>query len=250
MHVDWWTLALQTINVLILVWLLGRFFYRPVVDIIEKRRAVATKLLDEANAARSAADAEKADIAATRQGFATEHEKIIVDARTKAEAERDTILKQANEIASKLHADGETMLARDRVAMQEVMVQRAGALAVDIARRLLERLPAETTSAAFLEGLSRQVKELPPKSRALLADVANAEVVTAAPLSQSLEAQYRKALEGIIGTNAKLTFRCDPSLIAGLEIRSNAVILRNNWQEDLARILKEVGTDGGQQQAS
>ena len=32
MHIDWWTLALQTVNVLVLIWLLARFFFRPVMD--------------------------------------------------------------------------------------------------------------------------------------------------------------------------------------------------------------------------
>jgi F-type H+-transporting ATPase subunit b len=30
MHLDPWTLALQTINVLVLVWLLAHFLFRPV----------------------------------------------------------------------------------------------------------------------------------------------------------------------------------------------------------------------------
>ena len=34
MRIDWWTLALQAVNVLILVWLLGRFLFRPVMDAI------------------------------------------------------------------------------------------------------------------------------------------------------------------------------------------------------------------------
>ena len=39
MRIDWWTLALQTFNVLVLVLILGRFLFRPVVAIIEERRA-------------------------------------------------------------------------------------------------------------------------------------------------------------------------------------------------------------------
>ena len=41
MHIDWSTLALQTINVLILVWILARFLFRPVREIIAKRQAKA-----------------------------------------------------------------------------------------------------------------------------------------------------------------------------------------------------------------
>ena len=55
MHIDWWTLALQTVNVLVLIWLLARFFFRPVVDIVAKRQEEANKLLADAAAARQEA---------------------------------------------------------------------------------------------------------------------------------------------------------------------------------------------------
>ena len=50
MRIDWTTLALQTINVLVLVWLLARFLFRPVMTIIAERRAAAEKLLADAAA--------------------------------------------------------------------------------------------------------------------------------------------------------------------------------------------------------
>ncbi len=43
MHFDWSTLILQTIDVLVLLWLLRRFLFRPVVAIIEERRNAAEK---------------------------------------------------------------------------------------------------------------------------------------------------------------------------------------------------------------
>ena len=56
MPIDWWTLALQTVNVLILVWLLARFFCRPVAAmIVAKRQEQASKLLADAVAARQEA---------------------------------------------------------------------------------------------------------------------------------------------------------------------------------------------------
>ena len=39
MEIDWWTLAIQTVNFLVVVWLLSRFLYRPVRRMIEAREA-------------------------------------------------------------------------------------------------------------------------------------------------------------------------------------------------------------------
>ena len=41
MQIDWWTFALQTINFVVLVWLLWRVLYKPVREVIEKRKALA-----------------------------------------------------------------------------------------------------------------------------------------------------------------------------------------------------------------
>ncbi len=41
MRIDWSTLALQTINALVLIWLLARFLFRPVAGIIAERQKAA-----------------------------------------------------------------------------------------------------------------------------------------------------------------------------------------------------------------
>src|SRR5210317_1032300 len=57
MQIDWWTLGLQTINFLVVIWLLSRFLYRPIRKIIEEREA-ADKAASDA-AAQKLADAEE-----------------------------------------------------------------------------------------------------------------------------------------------------------------------------------------------
>ncbi len=72
MSIDWWTLALQALNVLILIWLLARFFWRPVAGMIEQRRTAAQSLLSDAEAKHAEAEAALADIARTQAGFTQE----------------------------------------------------------------------------------------------------------------------------------------------------------------------------------
>ena len=96
MHIDLWTLALQTINVLVLVWLLARFLFRPVAAIIAARRAAADKLLADAAAKLQQATDEAAAIAHQREGLAGEGQRILAEARATAEAERATLMQHAD----------------------------------------------------------------------------------------------------------------------------------------------------------
>lgn len=59
MQIDWWTLGLQTVNALVLIWLLAHFLFRPVVDAIATRQKAAGQLLADAQAAKTAAENER-----------------------------------------------------------------------------------------------------------------------------------------------------------------------------------------------
>ncbi len=79
MSIDWWTLGLQTINALVLIWILSRFLFRPVSAIIAERRQAARDELDraaeamkEAKQVKQAAEAERADFAAERASLIDE----------------------------------------------------------------------------------------------------------------------------------------------------------------------------------
>ena len=69
MTVDWWTLGIQAVNVIVLIWLLARFFWRPVAAMIEQRRVMAQQILTDAETKRSQATELLRRIERTRAGF-------------------------------------------------------------------------------------------------------------------------------------------------------------------------------------
>jgi F-type H+-transporting ATPase subunit b len=240
MHLDPWTLALQTINVLVLVWLLAHFLFRPVSAIIAERRLAADALMGDAEAARAKVAAEAAGLAQQRQGLANEGERIVAAARNEAEAERAAMMRQAEEAAVQLRADAQQAIARDQQSMRESLEHEAANLAVTIASRLLERLPAHTLNRAFLEGLAEVLATHPSRAALLNAPI---EVRSAAPLDATSQADCRAMLEHLIGGTPKLNFRTDPSLLAGIELASPDTVIRNTWQADLERITHALQQD-------
>src|ERR1700722_7212560 len=95
MTIDWWTLGIQTANVLILVWLLGRFFWRPMAAMIEQGRATAQRVLAEAEDKRTQAAAALVEIERTRAGFAKERDAILAAEHAAAEHEQTARLEDA-----------------------------------------------------------------------------------------------------------------------------------------------------------
>jgi F-type H+-transporting ATPase subunit b len=244
---DWWTLTLQAVNVLILAWLLGRFFYRPVSAIITARQAEARRVLSTADAARASVEKAQADIAATRKGFAVEREKLLQDARKEADAARASVLQAARAEADALRAENQAHWIRERAAAEDTLVARAGTLAVDIARRLIERLPQDAAADLFVESICRQIGALPQKDRELLALAADraipVDVASAGPLNDVQRQRCADAIKTAAGMKVAVAFRTDPGLIAGIRILGGEIAIDDSWRNDLNHVLKDLTAD-------
>jgi len=247
MHIDWWTLALQTVNVLILIWILARFFFRPVVNIVAKRQEATRKLLADAAAARHQAADARADADKVREEIGAERDRLIAEARTSAEMEKAKLLANASQEIAKLRSDAEAAIARDRIAAEQAIIARASELSVEIAQRLLGRLPPEVTLPAFLDGLCRELRTLSSEARESLTSAAAADhavaVVTAAPLSEMDAGRVRDALKASFGSALSFEFRTEPAIIAGIELHGRNTTVRNSWRGDLDRVRRELSRD-------
>ncbi len=247
MHFDWWTLALQTVNVLVLIWILARFLFRPVADIVAKRQEQTNKLLADAAAERKEAADIHADADKARAVIGAERDRLIAEARKSAQIENANQLAQSSQAIAKLRSEAEAVIARDRAAAQQAIIARASQVSVDIAQRLLGRLPPKIALTAFLDGLCQELRTLSPAARESFTSAAATgqaiEVVTAAPLSHEETARVREAVKEALGASPVFAFRADPTLIGGIELHSRNSIVRNSWRADLDKIAEELGRD-------
>jgi F-type H+-transporting ATPase subunit b len=251
MQVDWWTLALQTVNVLVLIWLLGRFLFRPVADIVARRQEQANKQLSDAATIQQHANEARAELEQARANIAAERDRLIADAHKAAESERAELLARANQEIVRLRAEADAAISRDRAAMEKTLIDRTRELSVEIARRLLARVPPTTAMDLFLRGLCQQVQAPSHQAPALTStagDNSTIEVVTASPLNNEEAERVRGALADLLGGKPVLVFRSDPAVIAGIELHSRHAVVRNSWRGDLDRIREELNRDGEQVQ--
>ena len=240
MRIDWWTLGLQTVNVLILVWILSRFLFRPVVAILEERRATAAKLLDDAKtakaqatAAREAAEAEAAQIAAGR-------DEVLRRAAADAETQRLAALAAARAEVERLRAAAETEIRGARAAEAAAASDGAAELAVDIARKLIARLPDSARVDGFVDGLAKALASLPDASRDAIGDDVKARLSVSRPLTPQETQSCRDALARALGRPLDFAVVVDRDIIAGLELETPHAVVCNSFRSDLARIVEEL----------
>ena len=249
MTIDWWTLGLQAVNVLILIWLLARFFFRPIAGVIAERQRQTEAALTEAADARKAADAARTDAEGLRRQFADERDKIVAEARTAGETARDALVKQAAGDIAAMKASAEETIAKERAAVAAETIDRAGTLAVDIAAKLVAALP-DRHDGAFLEKLCAEIDRLTAdlKKGLTAADGAEApEIVSAVPLSDTETGECRRRIAAALGTDLPLRFRVDPALLAGVELHGPHTVVRASWRGDLDHILTDLKRDADRQ---
>src|SRR5450432_3042720 len=228
MTVDWWTLGIQAVNVIILVWLLGRFFWRPVAAMIEQRRIVAQKILAEAETKRSEAITALAEIEQTRAGFAQERDAILAAAHEAAERTRVARLEELEKELASLQAAARAAIEKETDATDKAWAERATRLAVEIAERLAGRLDGSAVSATFLDWLIKEIRSLPdPARQAVAADGVILEAISAAPLGPADQERYRRLIVEAFGSHPQVTFKTDPALIAGLELHGPHLVINN-----------------------
>jgi F-type H+-transporting ATPase subunit b len=244
MTIEWWTLGFQTVNIVILVWLLGRFFWKPVAAIIEERRATAQTILADAEAKRSQATAALADIERTRAGFAEEREAILSSAHDTAAGERTALLVDASSEAVSLEAAAKTAIAKERDACEKAWVERAGLLAVEIAGRLASRLDGPKVRDTFLDWLLKAIHGLPEATRKEAGENSRSlKVISPAPLDPADQERYRGLIGEAFGSHPSITFTSDPALIAGLELHGPHLAVSNSWRADLGHILEGIARE-------
>lgn len=242
MTIDWWTLGLQTLNVLILLGLLQHFFWKPVAAIVAQRKAVAAKIVADRTALdRRAAEAE-ADAAKVRAGFAAERAALLAEAQLEAGRARDTVLAQARTEAAALQTAAQAAVQAGQDAARKAWADRSNELGVEIAGRLVARLGGDTVQAAFLDWLVGAIAALPEQARKALAEHAVAlNVVGTAPLTEAAQAQATDRIGAAFGYRPQIAYTTDPALIAGLELHAPHLAVSNSWRADLADILENLG---------
>lgn len=247
MTLDLWTLGFQTINVVVLVWLLRHFFWRPVSAMIAERRSTTEAALASAKATQDKATAALDAVARARAGFGDERDAILATAHADADKARTATLDDAARAAATLATVAKASIDKDRGDAEIAWRDGASGLAVDIAGRLAGRLTGEAVGAAFLDGLLASIRALPEAARqAATAEGAALEAVTAAPLDRAGQDRcgilIGEALAGGASVaRPQIAFRTDPALIAGFELHGPHFTVENSWRADLSRIREDVG---------
>ncbi len=247
MQIDWWTLALQTVNFLIVVWLLSRFLYRPVRRIIEEREAADRALAEDATRKAEVAETTRKDYEQKLADFAEAQRKEDAEFHAHLKQERQEQLDAAQREAEAIRAEARKRADNELSAVAEALRSQIAATAGDLAAAALGDGALLSASGAQAE-LARSFAGLGETGLAdLKADLAQPDaellLVSAQEMPDADAESWRDWLGERLGQGLVLRLETDPKLIGGVELRFPHAVLRVTVAERLRRASEALKKD-------
>jgi len=246
MLIDWFTVLAQVVNFLILVWLLKRFLYRPILDAIDAREQRIAKELADADAKKAEAQQERAEFQHKNEAFDEQRATLLGKATDEAKAERQRLLAEARQAADTLAAKRQEALRSEQRSLNEALSRRAREEVFAIARKALADLATSSLEERLGEVFIRRLHEMDDKAKAGLGEALKSasdpgRVRSAFDLPPEQRTAIQNAINEAFSADIHLRFETAPDLVSGIELTTDGQKVGWSIAEYLASLEKGVG---------
>ena len=236
MHFDWGTFLLEVLNFFVLLWILRRFLYQPILGVIAARQQKINDLLEDARQRQAEADAARQDFAARLAHWEQEKAQARHELTRDIAAERQRRLADVEQEAEEARARRHAREEQDRLECQRLGEQQALALGGRFVSRLLGRVASPELEQRLIAAMLADLSGLPPadieRVRAALRED-GLEIISAFPLPVQARDALMAALAQRLGELPTPVFRENPDLLAGLRLHAGSWVLAANLRDEL-----------------
>ncbi len=246
MLIDWFTVGAQALNFLILVWLMKRFLYQPILHAIDAREKRIAGELADADTKKVEAQKEHLEFQKKNEEFDQQRAALLTKATDEAKAERQRLLDEARKAADAWSAKRQASLLNDAQTLNQALSHRAQREVFAIARKALADLATTSLEERMVEVFTRHLRELDGNTKGGLAEAIRsaaepALVRSAFDLPAAQRAVIQNALNETFSADLRLRFEVAPELVSGIEIMTNGQKAGWSIADYLTSLEKGVG---------
>jgi len=223
MLIDWFTVIAQVVNFLILVWLMKRFLYRPILNAIDAREQRIAKELADADAKQAEAKKERDTFQDKIAAFEQQRAALMNTATEEAKTERLRLLDEARKDADTLIAKRQDALKSDAHNLNQAISRRTRQEVFAIARKTLADLAESSLEERMAAVFIRRLQEMDEPAKAgfaaaLKSATEPARVRSAFELPAAQRAAIQDALDETFSADLRVQFEAAPDLVSGIEL--------------------------------
>ena len=224
MLIDWYTVGAQALNFVILVWLMRRYLYKPILHAIDTReKRIATELAD-ADAKEAEARQERDEFKKKNEDLDRQRAELLRKATDDANTERQRLVGEARQAADALSATRQEALKRDAKNLNQAIRLRTQHEVFAIARKALADLATTSLEERIVAVFTRRLRDLDGPTKASLvktlgaASSESALIRTVSELPSDQRAVIQNALNETFAADVHVRFETAPDLISGIEL--------------------------------
>lgn len=253
MLIDWFTVGAQALNFLILVWLLTRFLYKPILAAIDTREKRVAAELADADKKKAEAKAERDVLQAKSDAFDQERAALLAKATDEVKAERERLLDEARKAADTLSAKRREAMESDARNLDQAISRLVQQEVFAVTRKALADLATTSLQERIGEVFTRRLREMDGPAKAKLGEAlktasAPAIVRSAIELPQDQRAAIQNAINETFSADIHLKFETTPDLIGGIELSTSGQKVAwsiadylSSLETSISELLKEKG---------
>ena len=247
---DWFTLVAQLVNFLILVWLLKRFLYKPILNAIDEREKRIAMQLHEAEILKKEATTELDNFQQKNQEFEQRRQELLSNAISEVDSERQRLIKQTRSDIEKLRLELQETIKNEQEKLGSEIVQRTRKEIFSIVRKTLYDLASVSLEDQMTDVFVNRIKNLDPNEKELLQSgitQVRGKIILRCTfqLSTNQEAKIEEILNKELGRETKVNFETTPNLISGIELIAGGYKLVwtiDDYLESLEKNIAEILT--------
>jgi len=245
MLIDWFTVGAQALNFLILVGLMRRFLYQPVLHAIDAREKRIAAELAEAAAQKAAAGQELERCRHQQEAFDQQRAALLAKATEEAKAERQRLIDDARKAADAVTAERQAALRSEALTLNEAVKLQVQQGVFALAGQALGDLASTSLEQTATEVFNRRLRELAGAARetlgtALKATPEAAVVRSAFELPAEQRVAVQRAVNETFSADLPLRFETAPQLIAGIELTAHGQKVAWSISDYLAGLERKV----------
>jgi F-type H+-transporting ATPase subunit b len=246
MLIDWFTVGAQALNFLILVWLMKRYLYHPVLNAIDAREKRIAAQIADAQALKAAASRERDDFQHKNDEFEKQRASLLAKATDEATVVRQGLMEEARKAADSMGAKREESLRKEARNLTQAITQRTQKEVFAIVRKTLGDLATSGLEECMVDVFIRRLRKVDGTVKVKLAAAVKAApesavVRSAFELPPEERATVQNAINEVFSADVSLRFEAVPDLVGGIEFTASGQKLAWNIANYLTDLEASVG---------
>lgn len=241
MSIDWFTVAAQIVNFLILIWLLKKLLFRPVMNAMERRELGISGRLRQAHEQREEAEALQRKYQQRLQQLEDEKEAVMAEARQQAENEKNNLLQRLNDEMQHKKMQFKTEMRQEQRELGEQIGRSLVEKTVALSNRVLSELADQNLEQRLIERFLAHLDGLPDTEQVAIKQSLQRYDAVLVTRFQPDPDEWRKLQEWFeaFAPGCGLTSSQRDTLICGVSLEAGG----RSWEWTIERYLNELETE-------